>query len=166
MKRRGHNAYINVDLNDVKERAKALPENDIPPEIVRLLPLDSAHDKLQPNKNATPVPREGTLEEVQGNMNVFRINAVVSEQSTSDVGDEPAQVRACLENTVRKLQKDVACDKVMSECERPLTVSAEDSASGTDNVVVERIAVRTGNAMLDQFEPYYWGVAFAFYFHV
>ena len=99
-------------------------------------------------------------------MNVFRINAVVSEQSTSDVGDEPAQVRACLENTVRKLQKDVACDKVMSECERPLTVSAEDSASGTDNVVVERIAVRTGNAMIDQYEPYYWGVAFAFYFHV
>jgi hypothetical protein len=54
----------------------------------------------------------------------------------------------------------------MSECERPLTVSAEDSASGTDNVIVERIGVRTGNAMIDQYEPYYWGVAFAFYFHV
>ena len=52
----------------------------------------------------------------------------------------------------------------MSECERSLTVSAEDSASGTDNVVVERIAVRTGNAMIYQYEYYYWGCAFAFLF--
>ena len=52
----------------------------------------------------------------------------------------------------------------MSECERLLTVSAEDSASGTDNVIVERIGVRTGNAMIDQYEPYYWGCAFAFLF--
>jgi hypothetical protein len=59
LKRRGHSAYVNVDLDDVKERARALPENDIPPEIVRLLPLDNAHDNLQPNKNATPVRREG-----------------------------------------------------------------------------------------------------------
>ena len=59
LKGRGHSAYVNVDLEDVKERAKALPENDIPPEIVRLLPLDNAHDKLQPNKNATPVRTEG-----------------------------------------------------------------------------------------------------------
>ena len=97
-------------------------------------------------------------------MNVFRMNAVVSEQSTGDAGDESAQLRACLENTVRKLQKEVACDNVMSECERPLTVSAEDNASGTDNVIVERIGVRTGNAMIDQYEPYYWGCAFAFLF--
>ena len=100
MKRRGHSAYVDVDLEVVKERAKALPENDIPPEIVRLIPLDSAHDKLQPNKNATPVRREGNLEEVKDNMNVFRMNAVVSEQSTGDAGDESAQLRACLENTV------------------------------------------------------------------
>ena len=57
LKRRGHSAYANVDLEDVKNRAQALPENDIPPEIVRLLPLDNAHDKLQPHKNATPVRR-------------------------------------------------------------------------------------------------------------
>jgi hypothetical protein len=49
----------------------------------------------------------------------------------------------------------------MSECERTLTVSAEDNASGTDNVIVERIGVRTGNAMIDPYEPYYWGCAFA-----
>ena len=102
LKRRGHSAYANVDLEDVKKRAQALPENDIPPEIVRLLPLDNAHDKLQPNKNATPVRREGSLDDVQKNLSVLRMSAVVSEKSTFDAGDEPAQVRACAESTVRK----------------------------------------------------------------
>ena len=50
----------------------------------------------------------------------------------------------------------------MSERERPLTANAEDDASGTENVIVERMGVRTGNAMIDQYEPYYWGCAFAF----
>ncbi len=54
----------------------------------------------------------------------------------------------------------------MSDSGRPLAVSADDDASGTDNVIVERIVVRTGNAMIDQYEPYYWGCAFAFYFYV
>ena len=39
----------------VRNRAKELPEDDLPPEIIRMLPPDKAHDKLQPNKNATPV---------------------------------------------------------------------------------------------------------------
>ena len=34
--------------------------------------------------------------------------------------------------------------------------SADAEISRTDNVVVERIGVRTGNAMIDQYEPYYW----------
>ena len=54
----------------------------------------------------------------------------------------------------------------MSESERPLTANAEDDASGTENVIVERMGVRTGNAMIDQYEPYYWGCAVAFYFYV
>ena len=94
LKRRGHSAYANADLEDVKQRAQALPENDIPLEIVRLLPLDNAHDKLQPNKNATPVRKESNLEEVKNNMSVLRMNAVVSEKSHCDVGDESAQLRA------------------------------------------------------------------------
>ena len=74
LKRRGHSAYANVDSEDVKKRAQALPENDIPPEIVRLLPLDNAHDKLQRHKNATPVCREGSLDEVQKNLSVLRMS--------------------------------------------------------------------------------------------
>ena len=129
-----------------------------------MLPLDNAHDTLQPNKNATPVRREGNLEVVKDKLDVTYMHAVVAEQSTGDAGDDSAQLRACLENTVRQLKQEVACDKVMSESERPLTANAEDDASGTENVIVERIGVRTGNAMIDQYEPYYWGCAFAFLF--
>ena len=166
LKGRGHSAYVNVDLEDVKQRAQALPENDIPPKIVRLLPLDNAHDKLQPNKNATPVRKEGNLDEARKNLSVLRMNAVVSEKSTCDAGDEPAQVRACVESTVRKLRQEVASDEITSDNENVLIDSADGDISRTDNVIVERIGVRTGNAMIDQYEPYYWGCAFAFYFHV
>mgnify|MGYP003334478227 CR=1 FL=1 len=55
LKRRGHGAYVNVNMDKVKVKACGLPEGDIPQEIIRLLPLDKAHDQLQPNKNATPV---------------------------------------------------------------------------------------------------------------
>ena len=95
------------------------------------------------------------------------MNAVVSEKSTFDGGDEPAQVRACVENTVRKLKRDVVSDEMTSEDEDIIVDSADAESSRMDNVVVERIGVKTGNAMIDQYEPYYWGCAFAcFYFHV
>ena len=48
----------------MKERAMSLPENDVPPEIIRMLPLDKkSMDKLQPNKNATPVVGEQSPED-------------------------------------------------------------------------------------------------------
>ena len=40
MKERGHTAYKHVDMAQVERNANALPENDVPPEIIRLLPLD------------------------------------------------------------------------------------------------------------------------------
>ena len=94
------------------------------------------------------------------------MSAVVYEKSTFDAGDEPAQVRACVESTVRKLQREVASDEMMSDNEHVLIDSLDAEISRTDNVIVERIGVRTGNTMIDQYEPYDWGCAFAFYFHV
>ena len=32
MKRRGHRAYQHVDMHAVQDRAKSLPEDDVPPE--------------------------------------------------------------------------------------------------------------------------------------
>ena len=105
MQRRGHSAYKHVDMEAVKKRAEALPVDDVPPEIIRLLPLDGAHDKMQPNKNATPVSGEGSLDQMRKNFDVPRYNAVVHEKSSLDEGDEPAQVRACVEHIVRLIKR-------------------------------------------------------------
>lgn len=105
LKRRGHGAYVNIDMGKVKEKAKHLSENDVPAEIIRLLPLDEAHDSLQPNKNATPVQGEISLAEVRQDIEYTRMNGVVGEASSSSVGDDSAQLRACLGLTARKLNK-------------------------------------------------------------
>lgn len=49
-KRRGHRAYVNVNLTEVQEKSELLPEDGIPPEIVQLLPSDDALDHIQVQK--------------------------------------------------------------------------------------------------------------------
>ena len=104
MVRRGHSAYKDVDIRAVQDRAIALPEDDIPPEIIRMLPADNSHDKLQPNKNATPVVGAKSEHDISEEMENRRINAVVCERSCHDAYDKIAQDRACVEHTVRKLK--------------------------------------------------------------
>ena len=138
MQRRGHSAYKHVDMEAVKKRAEALPEDDVPPEIVRLLPLDGAHDKMQPNKNATPVSGEGSLDQVRKNVDVLRLNAIVNEKTRLDEGDEPAQVRACVEHTVRKLNQAV---EGPDDCIEEKVAAEPGNGHGTcaDNVTTERV---------------------------
>ena len=50
MKERGHTAYKHVNMEDVQRNANALPENDVPPAIILLLPLDELQDKIQIQK--------------------------------------------------------------------------------------------------------------------
>ena len=103
------------------------------------------------NKNATPVSGEGSLDQARKNLDVLRYNAVVNEKSSLDEGDEPAQVRACVEHTVRKLNQAVdGPDDCIEE-----GVAAElgnDHGPGADNVTTERVGVKTGDMMIDQFE--------------
>ena len=40
----------------MREKAQGLPENGVPPEMIRLLPDDDLQDKIQPQKSATTVP--------------------------------------------------------------------------------------------------------------
>ena len=44
MKKRGHRAYKNIDMNEVIVKSAALPKYDVPPEILRLLPLDELQE--------------------------------------------------------------------------------------------------------------------------
>ena len=54
-KRLGHRAFTCASDAHVVEKAKGLPKNGVPPEIVRLLPHDDDLDKIQIQKAATPV---------------------------------------------------------------------------------------------------------------
>ena len=54
MKRRGHRAYKHIDIVKVEAKVADLPENSVPPEIIKLLPLDGLFGKLQLQKSATP----------------------------------------------------------------------------------------------------------------
>ena len=47
---RKHRAYTSVNLDAVREKAKSLPEQGVPPEIVHLLPFDEHLDKIQVQK--------------------------------------------------------------------------------------------------------------------
>ena len=47
---RGHRAYLCVNMDRVREKANRLPENGVPPELVRLLPHDEDLDKVQLQK--------------------------------------------------------------------------------------------------------------------
>ena len=91
----------------MRDRADGLPVDDAPPEIIRMLPCDGAHEKLQPNKNATPVVGEKSMEDMAEDLDTCRFNAVVCERSCHDEYDKIAQDRACVEYT----EKNERCDK-------------------------------------------------------
>ena len=50
MKRRGHRAYKHIDMNEVFIKAFELPEHNVSPEIIRLLPLDHLQEQFQIQK--------------------------------------------------------------------------------------------------------------------
>ena len=91
-------------MERVREKAHELPENGVPPEIIRLLPEDDLQDKIQPQKSATPVPIPRTDEEGIDNLNVLKPSGVVNEQSSQDEIDVIAQANAAVQHLVEKLK--------------------------------------------------------------
>ena len=94
MKKCGHRAYTHIDVNEVIAKASALPEHYVPPEIVRLLPLDKLHDKIGVHKSATPAPTPASVEEACALLETKNIYAVVNENSCQDGVDRNAQHNA------------------------------------------------------------------------
>ena len=133
MKQRGHRSYKHVDMDKVQENAKALPIKDIPPEIIRYLPLDDLQDKIKIQQNPTPVPIARNVEEAGDHVNMTKPNAVVLENSSQAEFDVNAQQVEAIQHLAGRIRK-------------------------------ERVEVRTGNVMIDQFVPWYFSVAFGFIF--
>ena len=135
-KARGHLSYRHVSEEDVWQRAKDLPENGAPPEVIHILELQRSLDNLIANKNASPA--SGRVDE----KNAFdhcRPNAVVDEKSSTEGGDINARRITALTTIVDQLQTD--------------------KEGGQGDIVVS-----TGSDMLDQFQPWFFSIAFAFCF--
>ena len=61
-------------MDNVFAKSAALPENDVPPEIIRLLPQDGLLDKIEVQQNATPVPIAKSVEEAAELFETKKIN--------------------------------------------------------------------------------------------
>ena len=195
-KARGHRAYRNIDMDAVRQKALDLPDEGVPPEVMRMVPLDDSLEKIQMQKAATPVPRPDGLHDAADILNSTKANAVVCEKSSFDEGDINAQRIEAIRSFVQRL--DGACihtgsdetsnsseedgsgevagrtrkrsrrgDGISTKLNEPALVASEQHAllqARGEGKRVDRIRVRTGNTMIDQFEPWYFGVAFAFLF--
>ena len=146
MKHLGHPSYASIDEETVQARAAMLPLDGIPPEALKVIQQDASdetHDKLQPQKAATPC--DGRLGPIQAGQ-VFAAQpprAIVAEGNAGHNASQIAQ--AALEEMATRLA--------------PPSKAPGNPAAGLDT-----LEIRTGNQMLDQFQPGYFSIAFPFCF--
>jgi hypothetical protein len=155
MKHRGHRAYQSLDMERVRRKAReTLPHAGVPPEIMHLVKIsseDDSLDRIQIQKEATPVA--GRCQNPADAARIFSTlapNAVVCERSSEDGVDVVAQRAAAFQDIGSQLEKN---DKGVAK--QAPRIDAKQSS---------KIAVSSGNSMIDQFKPWYYGVAFAFMF--
>ena len=103
----GHRSYQKVNMDSVRKKAEGLPENGVPPEVVRLLPHDGSLDKIQIQKAAAPVDGRGSVEQVGKRLDESQPNAVMLEKSGMDEADINSQRIAALRSIVERLDDDV-----------------------------------------------------------
>ena len=60
-KSRGHRAYRSVDMERVRTKARELPENGVPPEIVQVIAHDDSLGKNSGAEGSNPGGRQGRL---------------------------------------------------------------------------------------------------------
>ena len=106
-KNRGHRAYRSVDMSRVVAKARELPENGVPPEIVSVIAHDSSLDKIQVQKAATPVDGRGDLHRAAELIAQTRPNAVVLEKSSYDEADINAQRISALRTFAEQLRAEI-----------------------------------------------------------
>ena len=160
--------------------------------LTALRPDDDAMDRIQSQKAATPVPgRAQSDDAIKKQFQVISPNAVVMERSNLDGQDINTQKVVALNNLASQLEgprpgakplrsrtdrhqmkkrpasTHLAADSGASSSGPPAQAAPQCSSGPPANSGPsrpQRVAVSTGNAMLDQYEPWYFGVAFAFMF--
>ncbi|CAE7375727.1 unnamed protein product [Symbiodinium microadriaticum] len=145
---RGHPAFGRIDLATMRKRAQdLLPEAGVPPEVVAVLPSSDKDAPVEKQKVAAPVAAPATVEEAAVELRLRRPNAVVLEKSCVDVTDYEAQQVAAVQALA-----DVAEEDLMRQ-----DSEQEDGPAPEQDVV-------SSNQPIDQFAPWYFGVAFAYLF--
>ena len=142
MHRFGHPAYASLDEETVRRRAADLPEKGVPAEVWKAVQeAVSTHDKLQPQKAATPVDAMEKVEAAGKTFAAQRARAIVAEGASREEANasELAALKEMQENLLTDAQKEV-------------------------NAAVLSLEVRTGNKFMDQFRPEYFAIAFPFCF--
>ena len=136
---RGHRGYQHLNSESVKLRAQSLPVNGVPAEVVAVMSNDGHLGHIKRSKAAAPVAEEQSLADVLAEFTCsMKPNAVVNEKSVTGHGDHEAMTKAALHH--------------ISEMVEPKSAT------------VQTLKIKTGQQVLDQFEPWYFGVAFAFVF--
>ena len=118
-----------------------MPEDGVPEEVVALLPYDQDLNCIMRQKAATPVRQDMPAEELAAEMkSMAKPNAVVGERTSVGMADVNAQHVSALQATAAQSQG-------------PQIVEEE-----------AEFVLRTGNRLLDQFRPQYFGFAFPYVF--
>jgi hypothetical protein len=147
-KRRGHPAYQTVDELTVRRRAEQLPVHGVPEELVGLCVNDESIERLRPQKAATPIEGRTTPSLA---FELTSPNAVVAERTGTE-GDINAKRITALENFATQLRRE----------DEALDVAGP---KGHDDKVMLEMSIQTGSTMLDQFQPQFFALAFAFLFN-
>lgn len=135
----GHPAYACIDKETVQRRAADLPEKGVPPEVWKVVQeAASTHDKLQPQKAATPSDGMEPLDVAGKTFAAQRARAIVAEGESRE--DANARELAAL----KEMQENLLKNEV--------------------NAAVLSLEVRTGNKFVDQLRPEYFATAFPFCF--
>ena len=131
----GHPSYAHIDEAMVRSRAASLPENGVPPEVLKVVfEAESTHDKLQPQKAATPCDGMEGLEAAGKTFAAQRARAIVAE------GQRREEANATEIAALNGLKDSL------------------------DKQIIGAIEARTGNEFIDQFQPDYFSIAFPFCF--
>ena len=137
---RGHPAFQGVCMEAMYSQAEALPEDGVPEELVAILPYDNDLNRIMRQKAATPVREEMAVDDLAVELkDMMKPNVVVAEKTSVGLTDVNAQHVSALQAT-----------------------SGRSRGEGRDHEA--EIVLRTGNKLLDQFRPEYFGFAFPYVF--
>jgi hypothetical protein len=104
MKARGHRAYVHLEEGEVRGKAKQLPANGIPPELISLLPNDDSFEKLHVQTAATTVAGVKDPDKIKQSFKDEGPNAVVLDRSSAEGADIEERRTSALCSLVKQLQ--------------------------------------------------------------